>query len=489
MDESSEWKVFYDSVHGHIALDPLLVKIIDTPQFQRLRNIKQLGGDYFVFPGASHNRFEHSIGVAHLAGKLVQNLRTDKSLDITDTDELCVKIAGLCHDLGHGPFSHVFEGFMKELNPKSNWKHEEMSVRMFDYLIEENGIGEVMRNEYKFKSKDFQFIKELIYGPNPPNSKNPEDSHSAQDPQESLQFLGCITQWAYKGRTREKSYLYQIVNNQTTGIDVDKMDYFSRDCHHLGIKCNFSHERYLVFARVCIDEELGAQICIRDKEAMNMYELFHIRSHLHHNFYHHRVTKAVENMIVNALIAADKKLAISAAVKDPSAYMKLTDFILQQILDSTDPELSTAREIVERLSKRDLYKFIDGKTCKPKDVKHLDSAEKWKAKLVAWVEHAKKEAGGQQTQFTAEDFIIMPVKINYGKNEDNPIGCLRFYKKDKTDKPIRLSKDEVSYLLPEKFAEIKVMVFYKGKDKLGVDLMKTHSEKLWEELQKAPKDQ
>ena len=55
-------KVFNDSIHGHVELHPLLVKIIDTPQFQRLRNIKQLGGGYFVFPGASHNRFEHSIG-------------------------------------------------------------------------------------------------------------------------------------------------------------------------------------------------------------------------------------------------------------------------------------------------------------------------------------------------------------------------------------------------------------------------------------------
>lgn len=58
-------QVFNDPIHGHIELHPLLIKIIDTPQFQRLRNIKQLGGTYFVFPGASHNRFEHSIGCVH----------------------------------------------------------------------------------------------------------------------------------------------------------------------------------------------------------------------------------------------------------------------------------------------------------------------------------------------------------------------------------------------------------------------------------------
>ncbi|XP_072520764.1 deoxynucleoside triphosphate triphosphohydrolase SAMHD1-like [Salminus brasiliensis] len=480
MDASPEWKVFYDPVHGHIEMHPLLVTIIDTPQFQRLRNIKQLGGGYYVFPGASHNRFEHSIGVAHLAGKLVQGLRTRQSLDITDTDELCVKIAGLCHDLGHGPFSHVFEVFMKELNPSSEWKHEEASVRMFEYLAEVNGISHVMRKDYGFQDQDFQFINELIYGPNPPGSKNLGDSHS----------------WPYEGRPREKSYLYQIVANHTTGIDVDKMDYFSRDCHHLGIKCNFSHERYLVFARVCNDKIHGAQICMRDKEAMNMYELFHIRSLLHHTIYHHRVTKAVENMIVDALIAAenhfrlgDKNLTISAAVNDPSTYMNLTDVILQQILHSSGTELSTARRITERIFNRNFYKFIGGKTFEPDDVKLLDNAEKWKAKLRVWIEHVQKEASGQQPPFTADEFKVMPIKINYGMKNKNPIESLGFYKKDDPHEPIQLSKDEVSYLLPGKFAEIKVMLFYKGQDKDVVELAKRHSRKLWEELQQAPEDQ
>ncbi|KAI0241262.1 Deoxynucleoside triphosphate triphosphohydrolase SAMHD1, partial [Lamellibrachia satsuma] len=95
------WQVFNDCVHGHIELDPLCVAIIDTPQFQRLRHIKQLGGCYYVFPGASHNRFEHSIGVCFLAGQLIETLKFKQpELNITDGEVLCVKIAGLCHDLG-----------------------------------------------------------------------------------------------------------------------------------------------------------------------------------------------------------------------------------------------------------------------------------------------------------------------------------------------------------------------------------------------------
>uniref|UniRef100_A0A3Q3E3B4 HD domain-containing protein n=1 Tax=Labrus bergylta TaxID=56723 RepID=A0A3Q3E3B4_9LABR len=107
--------VFNDPIHGSIELHPLLIKIIDTPQFQRLRFIKQLGGVYFVYPGASHNRFEHSIGVGYLAGKLAEALRSRQpELNITERDVLCVQIAGLCHDLGDKMKGFYSENFNPE---------------------------------------------------------------------------------------------------------------------------------------------------------------------------------------------------------------------------------------------------------------------------------------------------------------------------------------------------------------------------------------
>ena len=101
--EVDSGKIIHDPVHGQIYLEPLLIQIIDTPQFQRLRDLKQLGCAYLVFPGASHNRFEHSIGVSHLAQQMLQHLQsTQPELAINAHDILLVKIAGLCHDLGHG---------------------------------------------------------------------------------------------------------------------------------------------------------------------------------------------------------------------------------------------------------------------------------------------------------------------------------------------------------------------------------------------------
>lgn len=162
---SLQGKMFNDPIHGHIEIHPLCVKIIDTPQFQRLRSIKQLGGTYFVYPGASHNRFEHSIGVCHLAGQFVSALSARQpELDIDDDDVLCVQIAGLCHDLGHGPFSHMFDKrFLPRFGIKT--KHEFLTVQMLKHLIEENEI-EAEFEKYidgdleKFKT----FIFELIEG-------------------------------------------------------------------------------------------------------------------------------------------------------------------------------------------------------------------------------------------------------------------------------------------------------------------------------------
>lgn len=121
---------------SQITLAPLLLRLLDTPEFQRLRDLKQLGCAYLVFPGASHNRFEHSMGVAHLAECMLTHLRdTQPELGITPRDIELVKVAGLSHDLGHGPFSHCFEEFMHMARPNSEYRHERMSLQMLEVII------------------------------------------------------------------------------------------------------------------------------------------------------------------------------------------------------------------------------------------------------------------------------------------------------------------------------------------------------------------
>ena len=95
----SESKEILDRLYGPISLESLLVRVLDTPQYQRLAEIKQLGGSSYVYPSANHTRKEHSIGVAHLAGVAATHLRTSQpELRIDDEDILCVKLAGLVHE-------------------------------------------------------------------------------------------------------------------------------------------------------------------------------------------------------------------------------------------------------------------------------------------------------------------------------------------------------------------------------------------------------
>jgi HD superfamily phosphohydrolase len=122
---SSSRKV-YDAVFGHLDFDNYVWEIIDTVEFQRLRNLKQLGNVHFVYPGGNHTRFEHSLGVANLSSKLIAHLLSGLNKNeyfnissfntsipkISINDDFNIKavtLAGLLHDLGHGPFSHLFD--------------------------------------------------------------------------------------------------------------------------------------------------------------------------------------------------------------------------------------------------------------------------------------------------------------------------------------------------------------------------------------------
>ncbi|CAC5395715.1 SAMHD1 [Mytilus coruscus] len=437
-------KIFNDPVHGHIEVHPLCVKIIDTPQFQRLRDLKQIGACYFVYPGASHNRFEHCIGVSHLAGKLTRQLQQEQpELDITNKDILCVEIAGLCHDLGHGPFSHLFdEKFIKAVKPELKWKHEEGSVMMFNYLIKKNDLEKEFK-KYGLEERDMDFIVEQIAGP-----KN-----------------GTNGEWPYNGREKAKGYLYEVVANKRNGIDVDKWDYFARDCHGLGIPNPFDHNRFMKFARVIkFDDSL--QICSRDKEAETLYSMFQIRVALHRRACQHRVSNSVQAMIVDALIAANETklvpkkdgslIKISDCITCPEAYTKLSDSIFHVILMSTDKKLAEARSILQRILQRKLYRCV-GETS-PKQTTDKTNVKELRKKIMTFI--LQKSDG----KLKETDLYIDIVCLDYGAETENPIKHVNFYNKNNIDEAISINRDKVSLMLPNVFAEHIIRVYYKKTD-------------------------
>ncbi|KAE9386514.1 hypothetical protein BT96DRAFT_1006007 [Gymnopus androsaceus JB14] len=162
---------------GAVLITTMMAKFINLPVFQRLRSIKQLGTAYYVWAGASHNRFGHCIALQ----------RSQPELRITDRDVQCVTLAGLCHDLGHGPWSHVWDGeFIPHALPNLKWTHEEASEMMLDFLIAQKKIV--------IPLKDVVFIKALIAG-----------DHDR-----------CKV---------ERAFLFDIVVNKRNGLDVDKYDH------------------------------------------------------------------------------------------------------------------------------------------------------------------------------------------------------------------------------------------------------------------------
>ncbi|XP_037668332.1 deoxynucleoside triphosphate triphosphohydrolase SAMHD1 isoform X1 [Choloepus didactylus] len=454
-------KVINDPIHGHIELHPLLIRIIDTPQFQRLRYIKQLGGGYYVFPGASHNRFEHSLGVGYLAGCLVRALREKQpELQINERDMLCVQIAGLCHDLGHGPFSHMFDGrFIPLARPEVKWTHEQGSVKMFEHLVNSNGLRDVMQHYGLIPEEDICFVKEQIAGPLESPVKN--------------------ASWPYKGRPEEKSFLYEIVANKRNGIDVDKWDYFARDCHHLGIQNNFDYKRFIKFARVC-EVDNKKHICTREKEVGNLYDMFHTRNCLHRRAYQHKVGNIIDTMITDAFLEADsfieitgaegKKFHISTAIDDMEAFTKLTDNIFLEILYSTDPRLDAAKQILKNIEYRNLYKYV-GETQPVGQVKIKRENYECLPKEVA---DAKPNNVFLEAELQAEDFVVDVINMDYGMEDKNPIDHVRFYCKSDPSKAIMITKNQVSQLLPERFAEQLIRVYCKKTDEKSLFAARQH---------------
>ncbi|KAI0829200.1 HD-domain/PDEase-like protein [Trametes gibbosa] len=425
---------FKDSIHDYLPFGPTICTIIDTPQFQRLRNIKQLGTSYYVWPGASHNRFEHCLGVAYLAQTLAMHLKDSQpSLGITQRDVQCVTIAGLCHDLGHGPWSHVWDSmFIPSIMPEKKWCHEDASNMMFDALLEENDL--------ELNAEDTAFVKALIMG----------DTNM------------CIKD--------EKPYLFQIVANKRNGLDVDKFDYIARDSHAIDQKSNLSLTRLIYSSRVIDDE-----ICYDIKDANQIFELCHTRMSLHKRIYTHKTAKAIEYMIVDALTKAEPAMRIANRLEDPKEYLHLTDHIMTEIEASKDPRLAEAQAILRRIRVRDLYKMVDlkvfpwhcadtlKKTFTPESVvsafKNLygnRSALKHLSPDIHELDHVEEE---DANALAPGHVIIEVTKLHHGMGNLNPLGFVKFYSKHNPKKGVEANPDDVSVTLPSAFGEVKLRLY------------------------------
>nr|VZI42138.1 unnamed protein product [Spirometra erinaceieuropaei] len=362
-------KVFQDAVHGLIEVEPLMLKVIDTAEFQRLRNIKQLGPVVFVFPTCTHTRFEHSLGTYHLISRLLRAIQADvpcEAVRLTEAECTAVKLAALCHDLGHGPFSHLWEYFMRSGGPKYRVAtHEKLSGRILRRIVEQNPDVAASISE---AAVDLDLVCALIEG---------------RPSEEQLKSL------------KEKSFIFELLSNSTNGMDVDKWDYILRDSFYLGWGQGCSTlelERFLWFYRLVFHPSKAASGCggeessgcwhmsFRDSEIENVLRTFTHRLHLHRQVYSHKTSKAIGTMILDILNDLDsvmqlREVTLLAATSDNlshlSAYLRLDDYavwtmasnslsLLPEIPHQGSRETVFARtaDLCQRIQTRQLYTFI-----------------------------------------------------------------------------------------------------------------------------------
>jgi len=425
-----------DPIHGQITIPGICWEIIDTPEFQRLRNLKQNGFVNRVYPSATHSRFEHSIGVCYLSGKMVDHLRNYE--DISDNDKKCVMLAGLCHDLGHGPFSHVFEKWFIRRVKDQKWKHEYASLKMITYCLEKNNID---LSAYGLGRRDITFIEELI---NPPD----EEKRS--------------------GRGRKSSFLYEIVSNQHSGLDVDKFDYLQRDSYFTGQGITDFSTNYIISqSRVKECADGWRHICFPDKMIASLLNVFRARFDLHKHVYQHRVVKAYEMMLADALILANKHIKIgkckslAGCVDDMQAYTILSDAIVDHIVcmsyedipfANKKRDLVAARDIVHRMNTRQFYKCVGSVIWDKKEELDVD-------KVKAWILD-------ESSTLEEDDIKVVKVECNYGAKDGNPLDMIWFYSKATPDEARRLDSSKYETLLPREFQDINILVYCKEDSKI-----------------------
>ncbi|EOY02370.1 HD domain-containing metal-dependent phosphohydrolase family protein isoform 1 [Theobroma cacao] len=549
-------KHVHDNVHGNIYLDPLSLKFIDTEQFQRLASraqatrfkvgihdvcikyaftatilssllhakvcllvldLNQLhfvafvlilpkfvqGMTHMVYPGAVHSRFEHSLGVYWLAGEAIHKLKTYQGLElgIDRFDVQTVKIAGLLHDVGHGPFSHLFEreflpqvlnGFkcarqQKCLRPfqarhtpgapKSAFffkavisvlsrAHEQMSAKLIDHIVDVHHIdveAEMIKRvkELILASSEFALPKVSAYFYDPffrhilitGNIFSLVLGKCMDVVVSCLYYYYCYYFVLMLKSAKEKQFLYDIVANGRNGIDVDKFDYIYRDSRACGLGCSFDFQRLMETMRV-----LGDEICYRAKDYLSIHKLFATRADLYRTVYTHSKVKAVEIMVVDALLKANSYLEISSSIQDPSEYWKLDDTIIKTIETAPDEELRESRDLIRRIRRRNLYQFCN-EFAVPKD-----KLEHFKNVTAQDIACSQKNGG---VLLKEEDIAVSNVRIDLTRGRQNPLERCSFLTElisgqdYESEEKFPIPDGRISHLLPTSYQDMIVRVYSK----------------------------
>jgi len=291
-------KLIRDAVHGDIELSALEIELIDTPEFQRLRGIRQLGTAYLVYPSAVHTRFEHSLGTSWMACRIVQVLRRNR--DINSDLETLIRVSALLHDITHIPFGHTLEDERRVL-PRHDKDFERVR-----YFLEDSAVGRILKRE----GIQAEVVLALTSG-------------------------GTLQS--------------DIVGG---AISADLLDYLRRDTYFCGLSQNYDSRIFESFVvegeRLVMDLEKGG--ILRRDALSELVNLLRIRYTLSERVYFHHTKIASGAMISKAV-----ELALQAGF-DAKELRELKDETLVWVLLDRYSENPAILHLLSCLERRELYK-------------------------------------------------------------------------------------------------------------------------------------
>ena len=319
-----ETKVLKDPVHSYIHIHyEVIWNCLDSKEFQRLRRIRQLGGDFQVYPTAEHSRFSHSLGVYEIVRRMVTEVKS-LCVELTEYEKVCVMLAGLLHDVGHGPFSHAFEHI-------TNHSHEEYTAKIILGNTELNAILRAV------------------------SEKLPQD-------------IVSIIQ-----HTHENDILNQIVSGQ---LDADRMDYLLRDSYFTATSYGqFDLERILRTMRVRKTSEGRKVIVVKYTGIHSVEDYIMARYQMYWQVYYHPVARSYEAVFIQLfnrlkdIFKGDKDYFEDMKVLIPfleksevsvDEYFKLDEnSLLYCCALIQDKEDKIAADLARRLQNRKLFEYVD----------------------------------------------------------------------------------------------------------------------------------
>jgi len=411
-----------DPIFGFIKINEWEREIIDHWVFQRLRRIKQLAWTDMVYPGAVHTRFEHSLGVMHIATQMFNSIVSEKGdflkkeLNFTDEgfnrDRILVRLAGLLHDVGHAPFSHAAEGVMPfNSDTGKPYNHEEYTQAVIRYLFKDVIENHPLNENYHITADD---IADFLAG---------------------------------KPRVRRSLLWRGLITGQ---LDADRADYLLRDSHHIGVQYGkYDLQRLLVTLTVAFDENDEPVLAVKESGwhaaeglILARYMMF-TQVYFQHTrrAYDYHIARVMQQLLKDSQPTQNGKFPQPSSVKNIEQYLHWNDWLVTGLIHNGEGG-EDGKILRERRHHRSVYQTSEVPSIE--ELEKLEEAIIRLGTIVSFVDEAEKswyKFGKEDVNILCEKSKSGPQKIKQLSEISNVVRGLKAVKQKRIYVPFERKKE------------------------------------------------